>query len=262
MTTDFVTDVKAYAAAGFLAMEIWLDKVFDYLKDHDLAEAKHLMACHGMKVAAACCHTGLLFSEGKKREDQGIEFIRKLKICQALECPVLIIVPDVPEEITSNAYDIAAERLHEAGQIAASYGVHLALEFIQKTPFVSCLDTAIRLVRKADHPNVGVLLDIFHLCVGTSKLIDIERLQAGELKFVHLSDAHDLPRELLQDRHRVWLGEGIFPLERILSMIEATGYEGYASLELFDQAVWAMDPFEAARRAYDNLISALEGGAR
>jgi 2-keto-myo-inositol isomerase len=53
------------------------------------------------------------------------------------------------------------------------------------------------------------------------------------------------------DDMRVMPGEGILPLEQILSTAEEIGYEGYVSLELFSKEIWEMDVFEAAQLGYE-----------
>lgn len=209
-------------------------------------------------IAAGGSRARLLFQHGQKREENSERFRRELEACQALGITCLAhAMVERPEEVTKDSYREAIPSLREAAALAAEYGVTLALEFIKGFPFCGCLDTTIRLTRAVDRANVGVLLDTFHFYVGISKMADFRKLRPGELKFLHVCDARDMPRERLTDGDRVWLGDGILPMRELLSETLATGYEGYASMELFNRDVWEMDPCQVARKAYENLTAYL-----
>jgi len=99
MKSDFVSDIKAYAKASFEAVEIWLveiwlPKLYEFLKGATLDEAKKLLKENGIKPVCACFHGDLMLSEGEKREKVIEQFNEKLKICNALEIPFLVVVGD------------------------------------------------------------------------------------------------------------------------------------------------------------------------
>lgn len=259
MSASFEEDVVAYSAAGFNAVELWLDKVTTFLENHPLRDARKLLTDHGLKPIGACFHFGVMLSEGVEREKNLEEFRRKLEICQALGVPVLVIPTDFPDrDVGPNDYDRAAEGLAEAAQLAAPYHVALAVEFIKGAKLIGTLGTAMTLVRKTEQRNVGIALDTFHLYAGASKTEQIGELTKEELLLVHLNDLPPMPVEIAEDRDRIFPGQGVLPLEEILRAVSKTGYDGHYSLELFNDALCQGGIGNAARLACQNLRGFLD----
>ena len=77
------------------------------------------------------------------------------------------------------------------------------------------------------------------------------------LLIVHVNDCEDLPLAALTDQHRVYMGEGVIPLEVMLDVLREKGYAGPMSVEIFREAYWERDPVEisvAAKAAYDRMM--------
>ncbi|HYM10563.1 MAG TPA: TIM barrel protein, partial [Bryobacterales bacterium] len=70
-----------------------------------------------------------------------------------------------------------------------------------------------------------------------------------ELHHLHFEDTPaEPPRELLEQKDRVFPGQGIAPLRRIVEALKRKKYAGPASVEMFDPAIQRMDPYEAATK--------------
>ena len=248
---EFRTVVEATAAASFDAIELWLPHVEAHLADgHSAEEARTLLDDHGVEAVGACAVDGLLKAAGRDKRRAFDVAKARFELCQVLGAGAIACVADGPASPTRDDYSDAVERAREIGDLAASFGLTVAFEFIAGFPFVGTLATAARLVEEADHPNVGVLFDSFHFSTGASKLADFECLDNRGIAFVHLSDTPDEPREVLTDADRVLPGQGCLPLDEIIEHIDQTGYDGCYSIELFNRELWATDPFEVARLAY------------
>jgi sugar phosphate isomerase/epimerase len=171
----------------------------------------------------------------------------------------------VPAERSQGTLDRGAENLRHAGDLAVPYGVRLGIEFLKGVRFVSTLPTALLLAQRVAHPQVGVVVDTFHLYAGVSKTEDLDRLAGapGLLGFVHVNDVpEDRPREAWTDPDRVLPGEGTLPLGEIFERLRRSAYEGYVSLELFNAAFaagWKSDARGASRVAYTRTAPLLEG---
>jgi 2-keto-myo-inositol isomerase len=124
------------------------------------------------------------------------------------------------------------------------------LEHARTSRFAGSLPTALKLVRETNHPNYRVMMDTYHFWGGTSKFEDLELLRDGELHHLHFEDVPaDPPREILGQPNRVFPGEGIAPLKRIIEVLKRKKYAGAVSLEMFNPMIQAMDPFEVAKKA-------------
>jgi len=256
MPTDFATDVRAYSAAGFKGIELWLAKVDKYLESGTLAGAARLLQDHGL-VAAGSCAAGLPLVTRDDWDKAVAELKRKLELCQALGAPRIVVTAARPPEGAAYDYDLAVDNLRQAAEIAAPYGVTLALEFIKGHAVVGAVSTAALLVAKANHPNLGILFDTFHYFAGVSKASDLALIPQGKVAFVHVNDCLDLPRERLTDAERTYIGRGPIPTKQLVEAVRAKGYDGWLSFEIFSRAVWAEDPFQVAVQIKRNLEEAL-----
>ena len=81
----------------------------------------------------------------------------------------------------------------------------------------------------------------------------------------HFNDAPASPPQFEQtDADRVYPGDGILPLKTFLKDLDAIGYEGFLSLELFNPQYWTRDLEEVAATGREKteavMRSAGEGG--
>lgn len=252
MPSSYEEDIAAYAGAGFEALEIWLGKVDDYLeKGNSVEDARALLDDNGLEVAGAC-FSGLSFDDGEEQQKSMEAFRGRLEMCQALGAPSLVVIPGVPGAGPSEeTYRRLAEGMAEAGAVAEPFGVTLSIEFIKGHNLVGSVRTATRIAREAGRDNVGVLFDTFHFYAGISKLASVGQMKPEEMVLIHLNDCPDVPLEMATDSMRVLPGEGVFPLKDILGAAADIGYDGYVSLELFNQQIWDMEVVEAAALCYD-----------
>jgi sugar phosphate isomerase/epimerase len=262
---DPARDLAAVREGGWEAVELWLphwEGAGSGGGAGPAAAVRRQLDTAGLAAAGACAQAGLFFSEGEARQMFREECERRLELCAAVGAPHLVIVPGtpgaaLPERPSADDLQRAAENLRHTAERAARHGVRLGIEFLKGARLVSCLPTALALARRVAHPQVGVLVDTFHLYAGVSKVEDLHALRATPdlLTFVHLNDVPAAsPRELWTDADRVLPGAGDLPLTDIVAALRGTGYGGYVSLELFNEAFatrWQDDPVGAARSAYE-----------
>lgn len=247
---DFRTAMDAYHKAGFRAVELWLDSLTPFLEKEPVAVARRVMAGHGMTAVSCCCEADLFFPRVRDRERRIAVFKRKLELSAGLGAQRFVMYSAIFEDVFETDYQAALAGLREIGDLANQFGMVVGIEFIKGARFLGCLETTAQLLRKVSHPNLGVLMDTFHFYAGTSKPEDFRGLKPGEISFVHIDDVPAKPRELLEDRDRVFLGEGVMPLESILRAL-AEVYQGPLSFEVFQYA--AQDPYEVAKKSFDGL---------
>lgn len=138
---------------------------------------------------------------------------------------------------------------------AAPYGLSVDLEFIPIWG-IRELPLAWDIVRLADRPNSGVLVDTWHLQMGSS---DLDRdlallaaMPASRLTNLQIVDA-PLPRRATTIAREAWYrtfpGDGDLALDRILPILLAKGGVRYAGPELFGAEIIEMDAEEIGRRS-------------
>lgn len=253
MKSDFEEDIKAYASAGFNAVEIWFDKLKLYIQKNSLEDVKTLLKKYKITPVGMCAQGNLMLTTGKKRKQILKELTEKLEICKFLEIHTLVVPTDFPKSVVEQDYERCIPNLIEAATIAENYGVNLAIEFISGAKFIGSLFTAIKIVKQVSRKNVGILFDTFHFYTGISKLEDIDLLTKDSLFFVHINDVIDKPREILTDADRVFPGDGVIPLKKIIKKLIKIGFSGYYSLELFNPELWEKGATYVSQRGFKAL---------
>jgi sugar phosphate isomerase/epimerase len=246
---DFQTAMEGYARAGIRAVEPDLPKVREYARRESPAAARRLLDDLGLK--AVSCSNQLFLEESGPRRAKSLEDLKwKVELAEVIGADRLVIPSAAAEPHTMEDYAAVIDNLREAADIARPHNVTLMVEFTRSSTLINNLRTALWVVRQADHPNLKVMLDTFHFWSGMSKFEDLELLHEGELHHLHFEDIPgNRPLEVFGQTDRLYPGEGIVPLRRIVEVLQRKGYRGPASLELFDPVVQATDPYEVALRA-------------
>ena len=83
-------------------------------------------------------------------------------------------------------------------------------------------------MRRADHPNVGLILDSFHTLARKIDVDSIRAIPGDRIFIVQLADAPLIDMDLLYwSRHfRNMPGEGDLPVTDFMRAVAATGYDG------------------------------------
>jgi 2-keto-myo-inositol isomerase len=254
MRADLPTDLQAAKAAGFDCLEIWAAKLRNFLKERSTAELKDFFSESGLFPLSINSIEHITFRdpaayEGIKRECEELS-----RIAAEIDCPCIVVVPGpLPPGGASreSVIDESARVLAELGDIAGAHNVSLAFEFLGQTDCsVPTLDLAADSVRAVNRKDLGVVIDSFHFYAGNSTTAMIEALDPQLIQIFHINDAEDLPRNELEDRHRLLPGLGILPLKEMIAAFRNIGYDKVASVEIFRPEYWERDPFALARDAH------------
>ncbi|MFC3493979.1 bifunctional sugar phosphate isomerase/epimerase/4-hydroxyphenylpyruvate dioxygenase family protein [Glycomyces rhizosphaerae] len=194
-----------------------------------------------------------LLAANLRRAEKKFDLMERLGASMALVCSTVS-----PESVNDD--DLAAEHLHLLATRAAERGVRIAYEALAWGRHVSTFDHSWRIVRRADHPDLGLCLDSFHILSRGSDPAPIRVIPAEKLFFLQLADAPHLDMDVLQwsRHHRLFPGQGAFDLPRFLDLVLRSGYEGPLSLEVFNDVFRQSDPRVAAVDALRSLLSLRE----
>lgn len=148
----------------------------------------------------------------------------------------LILVCSNTSEVSVGGIDRAAGDLRELGERAARRGIRVGFEALAWGRHVNDHRDAWEIVRRADHAHVGLILDSFHTLARGIDPASIRAIPADKLFLVQLADAPRIDMDLLYwSRHfRNMPGEGDLPVRDFLAAVAATGYDGWLSLEIFN----------------------------
>jgi len=150
--------------------------------------------------------------------------------------------------------DDLVERFGELCDRAAGIGALVHLEFIPMTP-IADVATAWRIVRDADRPNGGIVLDTWHFFRGSADFDDLEAVPGDRILAVQVDDAHaEVTGSMWDDtQHRLLPGDGSFDLSRLLRTLVRMGALRLVGPEVISPDTAAMPPADAARVAGDRV---------
>lgn len=246
----FVRKLEVARAAGYQGVGLWVGEVEDAARSADgLEGVSRLLREQRLAAAEMCFVGGWMYAEQGERAAALERAQRTFRLAQALGCPCVVACASGDSgDLADAARDFA-----DLCELARPFAVKVALEFLGGAEQVKDVATAWQIVEMADAPNGGLLLDTFHFYKGGSQVEDLEPVTGDKVFLVHVNDCPELPRAELEDRHRIFPGEGVIPLEAIAAALADKGYRGFFSLELFNEEYWASDPYLVAREGMRSL---------
>jgi sugar phosphate isomerase/epimerase len=138
---------------------------------------------------------------------------------------------------------------------AADHGLVVHLEFLPWSR-IPDLATAWRVVRSADRPNGGIMLDAWHYFRSKPDGALLRSIPGTSILGVQLSDAPAVPEPepLHATLHqRLLPGEGALALPTLLADLRETGTTAPLGVEVFSDVLHALPPEEAGRLAGTSL---------
>lgn len=143
------------------------------------------------------------------------------------------------------------------------FGINLGLEFIgPKTlrdslnfTFLHTWDGVLGLCAALEAPNVGLLVDIFHLFTGHASMDEIGRLKNEDIVLVHLNDGRKGlgPNEQLDLKRDLPGANGVTDIRGLLRALDSIGYDGPCSVEPFLPRLREMQVEEAVAETAASL---------
>ena len=156
--------------------------------------------------------------------------------------------------------DAATERFAKLARRCADYGYRIQIEFM---PFSGIPDLAKAwdIIRLANAPNGGLTFDTWHYFRGNVDDDLLRTIPGNKIFQVQYSDAKTaLNGTLVNDllHHRLFPGEGDFPLAEATEMLTDTGGDQSVGVELFSDRIDAMTPTEAGKKVAESLDNVLK----
>jgi 4-hydroxyphenylpyruvate dioxygenase len=250
----------AIAEAGFEGLEIFETDILAH--DGPPADVGRLARDLGLEIIALQPFRDFEGMPEPRRSRNFERARRKFDLMAELGTSRLLVCSNVSPQ-SLGGIDRAAADLRELGDLAAEAGVEIAFEALSWGRWIRDWRDAWEAVRRADHPNVRLVLDSFHALVPGYPVEPIRAVPADRIAFVQLADAPAIQMDILQlSRHlRLFPGQGDLDVPGFLEAIRATGYDGWISHEIFNDRFRMASTRRIAADGERSLI-ALTGQAR
>jgi 4-hydroxyphenylpyruvate dioxygenase len=180
---------------------------------------------------------------------------RKFDLMQEMGTDLVLVCSNV-SSAAIGGLDRAAADFHELGDRAAKRGLRVGYEALAWGRHINDHRDAWEIVRRADHPNIGLILDSFHTLSRKIDVNSIRSIPKEKIFIIQLADAPLIDMDLLYwSRHfRNMPGEGDLPVLDFMRAVAATGYDGYLSLEIFNDQFRGGSPKAIALDGYRSLL--------
>ena len=180
---------------------------------------------------------------------------RKFDLMQELGCSQLMVCSNVSPD-SLGGIDRAAADFRELGERAAKRGMRVGFEALAWGRHINDYRDAWEVVRRADHPAIGLVLDTFHIFARKTGLDPLRSIPGDRIFLVQLADAPWLDMDVLSwSRHfRCFPGQGDMPILEFMQALGQTGYDGALSLEIFNDEFSGGSPRSIAVDGQRSLV--------
>ena len=256
--SDTVKDLELSEKYGFDFIEFQMGPLNAYLENHTANDLKNFFDNNRIKPYALNVLEYFNLKTKEEFREMEKEFIRMCKIAAIIGSKVIILVPSRKhKELTSK--EIKDDSLYCINRFleiidSNNYDVKLSYEFLGFSDFsVNNFAQCYEIVREVNNERVGITLDCFHFHASASKIDDLKGADGKKIFCFHIDDSKAKPLNMLIDADRVWPGDGVIPFDRLFSVLKDIGFDGVASIELFNPDYWKWSAEETVKVAKEKL---------
>lgn len=245
-----VEQIEVAAKAGYDGIEPWIRDLQNYAEQGgSLEDLKKRIEDAGLTVDSAIGFANWIVDDDQERL-RGLETAREeMSVVKAIGGS-RVAAPPVGahrSDSTSPPLPVIAERYRALLEVGAELGVTPQLELWGFSPTLSKLSELAYVAAGAAHPDACVLPDFYHIYKGGNDFESLGMIEASRMHCFHINDyPADPPRETIGDKDRVFPGDGVCPLGKIIRQLVDHGFRGTFSLELFNPTYWERDALEVA----------------
>lgn len=238
---SLISKVKIAAKAGFDAIEPWDGELAEYEKNGgNLKDLGKQIKDLGLFVPSviglwnALPPTRQLFDASLK------DTRRRMRMASDIGAQHIQTIPNTVGENFDRKW--VADRYRDIIEIGLKeYNIQPALVFVKFFP-LKTLGQAAGIALDANHPKAMVIPDVYHMYISEGGFEGIKLMKGDAFAIFQFNDAPAAPAlAQLEDKHRVYPGDGILPLPSILKDLKGTGFKGCVSLEMYNPEYWKQD---------------------
>ena len=217
------------------------------------AETRKRFADQGIRIINLGASTQLHHADPVKRSQHLDEARRFIELAGQLNCPFVRVFPDQlpPDQSREQTLRLISDGLLELGNYAKNHDVTVLLESHGE---LTRSDLLTQLMTAADHPNVGLIWDVFNMWADSHEPpAEVYRKLKKYIRHTHIKDA----RIEGSKHHYVAIGQGDAPLREAITALKKGGYSGFYSFEWeklwhpeIDEPERAIPQYPTAMKAY------------
>ena len=249
-------EISVTARAGYDGIEIWNMRLEKYINEgKSLADLKKRIDDSGLKVENAIGFASWIVDDDAARA-RGLEQMkREMGWLAQIGCPRIAAPASGATGRRIDDIQACGERYRTILELGDREGVTPILEQWGGSATLQKLADVAAIAMLAVHPKAALPLDTYHHYKGGNDYISIGLLNGRAMPVFHVNDyPADPPRETIADKDRVFPGDGVCPFDVLIPVLDAIGFDGVLSLELFNQDyVRSFTPLELAKTGLEKM---------
>jgi 4-hydroxyphenylpyruvate dioxygenase len=243
--------LAAIAEAGYGGVEIFENDLLGF--DGTAADVGRMIADFGL---VCTCYQPFRDFEGLAGELRTRAFDRaeaKFDVMQSIGAELMLVCSSVHRE-ASGDIDRLADDFRLLGERAGRRGLRVGYEALAWGRHINDHRQAWDVVRRVDHPAIGIILDSFHSLARKIPIESIDDIAPEKIFLMQIADAPEMSMDYLYwSRHfRCLPYQGDFPVAAYVAAATRRGYKGPLSLEIFNDR---FREWSASQVAVDGLRS-------
>lgn len=251
----FVKELETASKAGFSGVEIWIDSLQTYLKNGGTTkEAKKRIEDLGLKVENAIGFASWINDDEVKRKAGLEQMEMEMDLLAQLGCKRTAAPPYGATNPPPLDLKIVAARYRATLELGDKTGVVPQLEMWGFSKNLSQVSDVMYVALESGHPSAKILLDIFHLYKGGSSVDTLPLVSTKAIDILHMNDyPSTIPRASITDADRIYPGDGVAPIRKVLEILGRGDRPLILSFEVFNKAYYAQDPLTVCKTALSKM---------
>jgi sugar phosphate isomerase/epimerase len=257
----FVKELQTASKAGFRSVEIWMDSLQTYLdKGGTLQSARKILSDLGITVENTIGFAAWIVDDDAKRAKGIDQLKREMEMLAQIGCKRVAAPPMGATEGAALDLNQAAERYRSILELGQKTGVVPHLELWGFSKNLSKVSEVMYVAVESGHPSARVLLDTYHIFKGGSSLDTLHMVSTSAVELFHVNDySAKFERSVITDADRIYPGDGVAPISRILKQFVSPQRPLIISLEVFNKTYYSHDPLTVAKTALAKMKSSTKG---
>jgi len=251
----FIKELKIASKAGFTAVEIWIDSLQTYLKNGGtIREAKKRLDDAGIKAENAIGFAPWIVDDDAKRK-AGLEQMKmEMDLLAQIGCKRTAAPPVGATDTAVLDLKKVAERYRAILELGEKTGVTPQLEMWGFSKNLSRVSEVMYVAIESGHPAAKVLLDVFHIYKGGSPVDSLSLISGSAIDVLHINDyAANIAPAVITDADRIYPGDGVAPVRKILQNLGDREKPLIISFEVFNKEYYKQDALEVAKTALSKM---------
>jgi sugar phosphate isomerase/epimerase len=252
-TVDLVAEV------GYDGIEPWVREIDEFVAaGGSLRDLAARIRDHGLAVPSTIGFFDWIVDDPARRAKGLDEGKRSMDLVRQIGATRIAAPPTGATDTAMTDFHAIADRFATVVELGKQHGVTPQLEVWGFSKTITRLADAAHVVIDSGHPDACLLADVYHLYKGGSPENGLRFLNSSALQHFHVNDYPDIPRDAIKDADRVYPGDGVAPIAAVLRDLQAVGYQGMLSLELFNPTYWEQDARLVARNGLEKMRAVVQ----